>query len=85
LNSYRSTRCSPKSDVVSLHLLLTDETKGFLSRERIAAMKPGVILVNTARGALVDEEAMIEVCARAISVMPASMSSRSSRCREAKS
>ena len=49
-----------QSDVVSLHLLLTDETKGLLSRERIAAMKPGVILVNTARGALVDEEAMIE-------------------------
>ena len=48
------------SDVVSLHLLLTDETKGLLSRQRIAAMKPGVILVNTARGALVDEEAMIE-------------------------
>ena len=39
---------------------LADETKGLLSRERIAAMKPGVILVNTARGALVDEEAMIE-------------------------
>ena len=48
------------SDVVSLHLLLTEETRGFLSRERIAAMKPGVILVNTARGALVDEEAMVE-------------------------
>jgi D-3-phosphoglycerate dehydrogenase / 2-oxoglutarate reductase len=49
-----------QSDVVSLHLLLTDETKGILSGERIAAMRPGVILVNTARGALVDEEAMIE-------------------------
>jgi D-3-phosphoglycerate dehydrogenase len=49
-----------QSDVVSLHLLLNDETRGFLSRERIAAMKPGVILVNTARGAMVDEEAMIE-------------------------
>jgi D-3-phosphoglycerate dehydrogenase len=45
--------------VVSLHLLLNDDTSGFLSRERIAAMKPGVILVNTARGALVDEAAMI--------------------------
>jgi D-3-phosphoglycerate dehydrogenase / 2-oxoglutarate reductase len=48
-----------RSDVLSLHLLLTDETRGFLSRERIAAMKAGAILVNTARGALVDEEAMI--------------------------
>ena len=44
-----------ESDVVSLHLLLNDETRGFVTRERIAAMKPGVILVNTARGALVDE------------------------------
>jgi D-3-phosphoglycerate dehydrogenase / 2-oxoglutarate reductase len=49
-----------QSQVVSLHLLLNDETRGFLSRERIAAMKPGVILVNTARGALVDEVAMID-------------------------
>jgi D-3-phosphoglycerate dehydrogenase / 2-oxoglutarate reductase len=49
-----------ESDVVSLHLLLNDETRGFLSRRRIAAMKPGVILVNTARGAVVDEGAMIE-------------------------
>lgn len=48
------------SHVVSLHLLLNDETRGFLSRERIASMRPGVILVNTARGALVDEAAMID-------------------------
>lgn len=48
------------SHVVSLHLLLNDETRGFLSRQRIAAMKPGVILVNTARGALVDEAAMVD-------------------------
>ena len=48
------------SHVVSLHLLLNDETRGFLSRERIASMRPGVILVNTARGALVDEQAMID-------------------------
>ena len=40
--------------------MLNDETRGFLSRERIAAMRPGVILINTARGALVDEAAMIE-------------------------
>ena len=48
------------SHVVSIHLLLNDETRGFLSRERIAAMRPGVILVNTARGAIVDEAAMID-------------------------
>ena len=49
-----------ESQVVSLHLLLNDETRGFLSRDRIAAMRPGVILVNTARGAVVDEAAMID-------------------------
>jgi D-3-phosphoglycerate dehydrogenase len=48
------------SQIVSLHLLLNDETRGFLTRQRIAAMRPGVILVNTARGAIVDEAAMIE-------------------------
>ena len=48
-----------ESQVVSLHLLLNDETRGFLSSQRIAAMKPGVILVNTARAAMVDEAAMI--------------------------
>jgi D-3-phosphoglycerate dehydrogenase / 2-oxoglutarate reductase len=49
-----------QSHVVSLHLLLNEETRGFLSRQRIAAMRPGVVLINTARGALVDEAAMID-------------------------
>jgi D-3-phosphoglycerate dehydrogenase len=49
-----------ESQVVSIHLLLNDETRGFLSRERIASMRKGVILVNTARGAIVDEDAMID-------------------------
>jgi len=48
-----------RSDVVSMNLTLGDETRGFLSAERIGRMKPGVILVNTARGALVDEAALI--------------------------
>lgn len=47
------------SHVVSMHLLLNDETRGFLSAERIAKMRPGAILVNTARGAVVNEAAMI--------------------------
>ena len=49
-----------ESHVVSLHLLLNDETRGFLSRQRIAQMRKGVIFVNTARAAIVDEAAMID-------------------------
>jgi D-3-phosphoglycerate dehydrogenase len=47
------------SHVVSMHLLLTDETRGFLSAERIAGMRDGAILINTARGAVVNEAAML--------------------------
>ena len=49
-----------RSDVVSMNLTLADETRGFLSAERIARMKPGVIYINTARGALADEAALID-------------------------
>jgi D-3-phosphoglycerate dehydrogenase len=49
-----------ESHVVSLHLLLNDETRGFLSAERLAKMRPGALFVNTARGAIVDEPALIE-------------------------
>jgi D-3-phosphoglycerate dehydrogenase len=48
-----------RADVVSLNLVLNDETRGFLSHERIARMKPGALLVNTARGALADEQALV--------------------------
>lgn len=48
------------SDVVSLHLLLNDDTRGMITREKIARMKKGVVLINTARGAIVDEQAMID-------------------------
>jgi glyoxylate reductase len=48
------------SDFVSLHCPLTDATRDLLSRERIARMKPGAILVNTSRGPVVDEEAVAE-------------------------
>ena len=48
-----------QSHVVSLHLLLNDDTRGMISADRIAKMRDGAILVNTARGAIVDEAAMV--------------------------
>jgi phosphoglycerate dehydrogenase-like enzyme len=49
-----------ESDVVVVLLPLTDDTRGFLSRERLARMKPGAYLVNLARGGIADEEAVLE-------------------------
>lgn len=48
------------ADIVSLHLPLTHDTARLLNRERIASMKPGAVLVNTARGGLVDEAALLD-------------------------
>ena len=48
------------ADVVSLHAPLTAETEGLLSRERLALLRDGATLVNTARGALVDEDALVD-------------------------
>jgi D-3-phosphoglycerate dehydrogenase len=49
-----------ESDVVSLHLRLSADTQGYLGRDRLALMKPTAFLVNTARGALVDNAALVD-------------------------
>ena len=48
------------ADVVSLHVPLTPETQGLVSRERLALLQDGATLINTARGAIVDEDALVE-------------------------
>jgi glyoxylate reductase len=48
------------ADVVSLHVPLTPETDGLISRERLGLLQDGATVVNTARGAIVDEEALVE-------------------------
>ena len=49
-----------EADVVSLHCPLTEDTRGLMNREAFAKMKHGAILVNTARGAVVDTDALLE-------------------------
>jgi D-3-phosphoglycerate dehydrogenase len=48
------------SDVVSLHVKLTDDTRQLIGKRELALMKPGALLVNTARGAMVDTAALID-------------------------
>jgi glyoxylate reductase len=49
-----------EADVVSIHAPLTPETTGLISRERLALLRDGATLVNTARGGLVDEDALVD-------------------------
>jgi phosphoglycerate dehydrogenase-like enzyme len=48
------------SDIISLHLRATPDARHFLSRERLVLLKPTAYVVNTARGALIDEAALVE-------------------------
>lgn len=49
-----------KSDIISLHCPLTEETKNIISKDSIAKMKKGVFIINTSRGGLVDSKALLE-------------------------
>ncbi len=49
-----------QADFISLHCPLTPDTKNLINRQTLALMKPSAFLVNTARGALIDEPALIE-------------------------
>jgi glyoxylate reductase len=49
-----------RADIVSLHTPLNDSTRGLLSRERLALLQDGATLVNTARGAVVDEDGLVD-------------------------
>ena len=49
-----------EADIVSLHLILSERSKGTVSADEMALMKPGAMLINTSRGGLVDEAALIE-------------------------
>ena len=49
-----------ESDVVSIHLRLTDQTEGLIGKNEIAKMKPTAFIVNTARGRILDSEALVE-------------------------
>jgi D-3-phosphoglycerate dehydrogenase len=56
-------RLLARVDILTLHGRLTDETRGLIGKRQLALMKPGALLINTARGALVDESALVDALA----------------------
>ena len=70
------------SDFVSIHLVLSDRTRGLLGRDDLRRMKPTAYLINTSRGPIVDEAALVEALHERTGLpAPASTCSTSSRCR----
>ncbi|HEY5417971.1 MAG TPA: NAD(P)-dependent oxidoreductase, partial [Gemmatimonadaceae bacterium] len=70
VNDARAERCAsldellPASDIVSLHAPAREGTRGMIDARRLESMRPGAILVNTARGDLVDESALADALER---------------------
>ena len=70
-----------KADFITIHMVLSQRSRGLVAQEDLARMKPTAYLVNTSRGPIVDEQALLEICNCAGSPVPRSMCSRSNRCR----
>ncbi|WP_144206243.1 2-hydroxyacid dehydrogenase [Mycobacterium tilburgii] len=58
-DGYRCANCWPSAASSSLHLPLTDKTHHLLDRDLIDVMKPGAVLINTSRGPIINEEALV--------------------------
>ena len=69
-----------RADVLSIHLVLSDRTRGLIGAAELALMKATAFLVNTSRGPIVEERALIEALRRARSPAPGSTSTTASRC-----
>ena len=67
-----------RSDIVSLHVPLTESTHHLIGAAELALMKPTAVLVNTARGPVVDENALVDALRPARSTAPGSTSSTAS-------
>ncbi len=74
-----------KADFITLHVPMTDKTRGILSKEALAKTKPGVRIINCARGGLVDEAALAEAIKSGHVAGPVSTCSKSSPPRKARS
>ena len=57
---WASTSCSPTADVVTIHMPLSERSRGLVGAAELAAMKPTAYLVNTSRGPIVDEAALLD-------------------------
>jgi hypothetical protein len=69
------------ADILTIHLVLSQRTKGLVGADELQAMKPSATLINTSRGPIVDEPALIEALRGRASRARRSMCSRSSLCR----